>query len=108
MLLFEQDDYMFSFDLKSGYHHVDVAEVHQKFLGIEWGGAYYVFTVLPFGLSTACYVFTKLLRPLVRYWRARGIRIVVYLDDGLAVAADEQSAHAASDLVRETLHHWVT
>ena len=103
MLLFERDDYMFSFDLKSGYHHVDVAEVHQKFLGIEWGGAYYVFTVLPFGLSTACYVFTKLLRPLVRYWRARGIRIVVYLDDGLAVSADERSAHAASDFVRETL-----
>ena len=35
-----------------------------KFLGIEWGGAYYVFTVLPFGLSTACYVFTKLLRTI--------------------------------------------
>ena len=59
MLLFEQDDYMFSFDLKSGYHHVDIADVHPKFLGIEWGGAYYMFTVLPFGLSTACYVFYK-------------------------------------------------
>ena len=56
MLLLERDDYMFSSDLKSGYHHVDVAEAHQRFLGIEWGGAYYVFTVLPFGLSTACYV----------------------------------------------------
>ena len=59
-LLFERGDYMFSFDLKSGYHHVDIADVHQKFLGIEWCGVYYVFTVLPFGLSTACYVFTKL------------------------------------------------
>ena len=25
MLLFEKDDYLFSFDLKSGYHHVDIA-----------------------------------------------------------------------------------
>ena len=66
MLLLERNDHLFSFDLKSGYHHVDVAEAHQRFLGIEWGGAYYVFTVLPFGLSTACNVFTKLLRPLVR------------------------------------------
>ena len=103
MLLLERNDYLFSFDLKSGYHHVDIAEAHQKFLGIEWGGAYYVFTVLPFGLSTACYVFTKLMRPLVRYWRASGIRIVLYLDDGLATAADEQSAMRASNLVRETL-----
>ena len=58
MLLLERNDYLFSFDLKSGYHHVDVAEAHQRFLGIECGGAYYMFTVLPFGLSTAC---TKLL-----------------------------------------------
>ena len=103
MLLLERNDYMFSFDLKSGYHHVDVAEAHQRFLGIEWGGAYYMFTVLPFGLSTACYVFTKLLRPLVRYWCASGIRIVLYLDDGLAVAADKHSALTASDFVRKTL-----
>ena len=103
MLLLERNDYMFSFDLKSGYHHVNVAEAHQRFLGIEWGGAYYMFTVLPFGLSTACYVFTKLLRPLVRYWRASGIRIVLYLDDGLAVAADKHSALTASDFVRKTL-----
>ena len=75
MLYFNAGDYMFSFDLKSGYHHIDIAEVHHKFLGFEWHGAYYVFTVLPFGLSTACYIFTKMVRPLVRFWRARGIKI---------------------------------
>ena len=65
MLLFEKGDYLFSFDLKSGYHHVDIAKVHQKYLGFSWGGRYYMFTVLPFGLSSACYAFTKPLRPLV-------------------------------------------
>ena len=29
--------------------------------------------------------FTKVLRPLIRYWRLQAIRIVVYLDDGLGV-----------------------
>ena len=28
MLLLERGDYMFSFDLKSGYHHVDIAKEH--------------------------------------------------------------------------------
>lgn len=28
MLYFNAGDYMFSFDLKSGYHHIDIAEVH--------------------------------------------------------------------------------
>ena len=46
----------------------------------------YKFTVLPFDISTGPYIFTKVLRPLVRYWRLqRAIRIVVYLDDGLGV-----------------------
>ena len=69
MLMFKPAEWMFSFDLKSGYHHVDIIESHQTFLGFEWGSQFYVFTVLPFGLSTAPYVFTKLLRPLVRLWR---------------------------------------
>ena len=51
-------------------------------------------TVLPFWLSTACYVFTKILRPLVRYWHASG---------SLAVAADKHSALTASDFVSKTL-----
>ena len=31
MLYFNAGDYMFSFDPKSGYHHIDIAEVHHKF-----------------------------------------------------------------------------
>lgn len=103
MLLFQKGNYMFSFDLKSGYHHVDIAEAHCKYLGFFWSGRFYEFTVLPFGLSTACYIFTKLLRPLVRYWRSLGLRIVVYLDDGLCAATGRSGAAAASLLVRDSL-----
>ena len=103
MLLFERGDYLFSFDLKLGYHHVDIAPSHCKYLGFAWEGHFYVFTVLPFGLSSACYMFTKLLRPLVRYWRAKGLRILVYLDDGLCAVAGRQKALEASELVRTTL-----
>ena len=39
MAMFEKGEWMFSFDLKSGYHHVDVAQQHRKYLGFEWGGA---------------------------------------------------------------------
>ena len=60
-------DFMFKFDLKSGFHHVSMYKSHWKYLGFCWnagdGPKYYVFTVLPFGLATACYAFTKLVRP---------------------------------------------
>ena len=97
---FERGDYLFSFDLKSGYHLVDIAVSHKKYLGFEWKGVFYVFTALPFGLSSACYLFTKLLR---RYWRSRGLRIVVYLDDGLCAVNGLVSAKLASEMVRYTL-----
>ena len=53
MLLLEKGDYMFAFDLKSGYHHVDIADVHHKYLGFAWKEKFYVFTVLSFGLASA-------------------------------------------------------
>ena len=50
-----RDGYIFNFDLKSGYHHVDIYPQRQTFLGFSWfvDGVrkYFVFTVLPFGLA---------------------------------------------------------
>ena len=64
---------------------------------------FYKFTVLPFGLSTGPYIFTKVMRPLVGYWRLQAFRIASYLDDGLGVCptfADccSQSMAVKSDL----------
>ena len=42
-----------------------------------------MFVVLPLGLSTASYIFTKMLRPLIKKWRGSGIRSIIYLDDGI-------------------------
>jgi hypothetical protein len=80
--------FMVSFDLKSGYHHVDIFKDHQKFLAFSWtysdgSTKYFQFTVLPFGLSSAPYIFTKLLKPIVKKWRSQGNSIVIFLDDGL-------------------------
>jgi len=38
MLVFQKDDYMFSFHLKSGYHHVEIYELHRRYLGFQWFG----------------------------------------------------------------------
>ena len=103
MLLLEKGDFLFSFDLNSGYHHVDIAREHWKYLGFTWQNRHYVFTVLPFGLSSACYIFTKLVCPLVKYWQAQGLRIIVYLDDGLCAMNGETNALEASALVHSTL-----
>jgi len=94
MLMFEQNDLPLKFDLKSGYHHLDIFEVHQAYLGFAWElqgkTRYFVFTVLPFGLSSACYAFTKPLRPLIGYWRGQGLRVVLCLDNGIVAVKDTE------------------
>ena len=47
-------------------------------------------------LSSAPYLFTKLLKPLVKKWRTEGKSIVVFLDDGLGAAADYTKARISS------------
>ena len=34
--MFEKDDFVFKIDLKSGYHHLDIVEKHQKDLCFAW------------------------------------------------------------------------
>ena len=100
---FEKGWYINTFDLKSGYHHIDIHVDSQTYLGFQWDGVYYVFTVLPFGLSTACYVFTKCLRPLVKFWRSKGLRSVLYIDDGIIVSQNAQEAIRNVELIRGSL-----
>ena len=101
------DHYMFKFDLKSGYHHIDILQEHQTYLGFSWvvNGVrkFFMFTVLPFGLSSAPYIFTKVVRVLVRYWRSRAVTMTVYLDDGLGSAPDFARCEAASVFVKSSL-----
>ena len=91
--------YFSKFDLKSGYHHLDIFPEHQPYLGFSWGMP----TLLPFGLSSAPYIFTKLFRPLVKHWRSQGIHSVVYLDDGLDVERSEALCYASSSVIRSDL-----
>ncbi|CAJ0601770.1 unnamed protein product [Cylicocyclus nassatus] len=95
--------YMATFDLKSGYHHVKVCDDHLQYLGFKWQGEIYQFLCLPFGLSSAPHIFTKLLRPFVKKWRSLGLDAAIYLDDGLIFGPSSSSCSHAVDAVRADL-----
>ena len=101
---FENDAYRFSFDLKIGFHRIEIHEDHQTFLGFAWEERNYVFTVLPFGISTAPYIFTKVLKPQEKKWRQNRISIAVFLEDDWSTEKDlsiciEQSKTVKTDIV---------
>jgi hypothetical protein len=58
---FERDTFMFKFDLKSGYFHLDICPQQHAYLGFMWKRKFYCFTVLVFGISMGK---TKLLAPI--------------------------------------------
>ena len=79
--LAEKGDYAVSYDLMSGYYHVGLHLRSKTFVGFKWEGKYYTYNCLPFGLSTAPWVFSKVMRELVMFWRRDGIKLLPYPDD---------------------------
>ena len=105
--LFGKGDWFIKFDYTSGYHHIEIFSEHTQFLGCSWlvNGCrkFYKFTVLPFGLSTGPYVFTKMQRALIKHWRGQGLRIFTYLDDGAAAESTLEEARRTSNLVQQVI-----
>lgn len=102
--MFPPGMFVFSFDHKSAYNHIDICEEHRKFLSFKWpssveGMRFYEFKVLPFGLSSAPYVFTKVVRQLIKFWRGRGDFILMYLDDGIGGHMSVERSTILSDSV---------
>ena len=64
---------------------------------------FYVFKVLPFGLATACFIFTKLLRPLVKRWRSLGMKAIMYVDDGICSAKSYNEAESHGFRIKDDL-----
>ena len=64
-----------------------------------------MFCVLPFGLSTACYVFTKLLHPLIKKWRSQSLRCIVYIDNG--ICASESKQHCITSTKHNIVMTWI-
>ena len=102
--IFSQGFFLFKFDLKSGYHHVEIFPDHRKYLAFFWDFGdgvvkYFQFTVLSFGLSSAPYLFTKLLKPIltegdmgvygiaVLGFFSYGISVILILTCGIAVSS---------------------
>jgi hypothetical protein len=79
--LAEKGDYAVSFDLTLGYYHVGLHPRTRAYTGFSGKGEYYQYNCLPFGMKSAPWVFSKVMRELVMYWRKSGISVLPYMDD---------------------------
>ena len=99
------------FDLKSAYHHVILCQSHISFCGFSWTEngktKNYTFCVLPFGLSVSGFIFSKVTRVVITYWRALGSRVAMFLGDGIGVDNSYEGALQVRKFVRTMLLEYV-
>ena len=51
--------------------------------------------ILPFGLSSTCYISTKVILPSINRWRGMGLASILYLEYGINSKPDHAMAHVA-------------
>lgn len=103
----QKGDFVFSFDLKSAYHHIEIFDEHRTYLGfsglVNGKTRYLVFNVLAFGISTAGYIFSKVTREMVKYWRSKALKVIMYLDDGICGCSSYDVALVTSNFIKQSL-----
>ena len=87
---------------------MDIIPRHRSYLGFAYTDhsgkeRFFVFNAMPFGLRPAGFVFTKLLRVLVKIWRSKGIRAVVFFDDGIVATYSLHEGVSQAAVVRHDL-----
>ena len=85
-----QNDWATSIDLRDAYFHLCIHPRDRKYLRFSLDGQNYQFRSLPFGLSLAPWVFTRVVREFLLSLRQQGVRIRAFLDDWLILAQSKQ------------------
>lgn len=83
--LIQRNCSMATLDLQDAYLLVPIHVAYRKYFRFRFGGKYYQYVGMPFGLNIAPYIFTKIMKPILCYLRSRGYVSVVYLDDFLMI-----------------------
>ncbi|XP_075340396.1 uncharacterized protein LOC142399558 [Odontesthes bonariensis] len=92
----QQGEWFTSLDLKDTYFHVPICPEHRPYLRFAFRGRAFQFQVLPFGLSLAPRVFSRVVSAALAPLQAQGLKILPYLDDWLVCA------HSQEQVVRDT------
>ncbi|CAB3236153.1 unnamed protein product [Arctia plantaginis] len=89
--LIPKGGYLATIDLKEAFLLVPITESDRKYLRFNFRDPIsnklitYEFNAMPYGLSVAPRVFTKIMKEVIAYLRKQGHKSVVYLDDMLCI-----------------------
>ena len=88
---------MVSIDLKDAYLQIPIHLESRRFLRFGFRDQVVQFRVLPFGLTTAPQVFTRVMAPVSAFLHRLGYRMMRYLDDWLVLGSSREEVIRARD-----------
>jgi len=81
-------NFTFSVDLQDAYFQIPIHQESRKYLRFTFKGQVFQFRALPFGLSTAPFIFTQVMGEVKSMAHLRKILLYLYLDDWLVQIAN--------------------
>ena len=90
--IFENGSFPFTFDLKSAYHSIGIEILARILYSNRWEGELFrvQFFAIRFIYSWAH--FSMVLRVVVKFWRAGGHKMIMFLDDGIGGSVRYENA----------------
>jgi hypothetical protein len=82
-------DQLVKIDIKDAFYHIAHKPRDLPFICFEYKGEVYSHIAMSMGSAGSPFIFSKIMKPLIRKWRSRGIRIIVYLDDMILMAPSD-------------------
>ena len=92
-----------SVDITNAYWHVPIPLDFQKFFAFRLGDRTFVFQVVPFGLTTAPWGFSRVMKPIKAALRRVGVMVSSFLDDFLILASSISLANLHTSWTVEVL-----
>ena len=94
--MFEQGMWAVTLDLKAMFHHALLQDETSELFGFrirnpKGGSTFYRYKALPFGFRNSGAVMQRLTNPLIRYLRALGIYLNLYIDDFLLLDKSKEN-----------------
>lgn len=79
----QPNDWFVLTDAKSGYHHIPMHKDTWTYLAVEIDGRLYAYMHMPFGLATACRIYTTVMGEVYRPLRLHNQNMTYLIDDAL-------------------------
>lgn len=88
---------------QDAYFHICITPAHKQFLRFAFQGVAYEYLSVPFGLSLAPQLFTKVVEAALQPLRRKGIRVLACIDDYLLCALSREQANRDTHTLRTHL-----